>query len=190
MQSIKLLIGLGNPGANYADTRHNAGMWFMHALAEQENFTFQTEKSFQGEVGQFSIGDTSYKVFLPLTYMNKSGIATRLISQFYKILPHEILVAHDDLDLPIGTIKLKTAGGHGGHNGLQDIITHLGSNAFHRLRIGIGHPGASSLVHNYVLGKPSPSDKQQIQTAIDRGLALLPLALSGDLTGAMNQLNR
>lgn len=162
----------------------------MHALANQENFSFRPEKPFQGELGQFTLKEIPYKVFIPLTYMNKSGVATRLIAQFYKILPHEILVAHDELDLPIGTIRLKTAGGHGGHNGLQDIITHLGSNAFHRLRIGIGHPGHSSLVHNYVLGKPPLSDKQQIQTAIDRGLALLPLALSGDLTGAMNQLNR
>jgi PTH1 family peptidyl-tRNA hydrolase len=162
----------------------------MQALAKQENFAFHPEKSFQGELGQFTLKEIPYMVFIPLTYMNKSGIATRLIAQFYKILPHEILVAHDDLDLPIGTIRLKTAGGHGGHNGLKDIIAHLGSNAFHRLRIGIGHPGHSSLVHNYVLGKPSLSDKQQMQTAIDRGLTLLPLALSGDLTGAMNQLNR
>jgi PTH1 family peptidyl-tRNA hydrolase len=121
--------------------------------------------------------------------MNHSGQTTRIISQFYKIEPSEILIVHDELDLPVGRIKLKTGGGHGGHNGLRDITAQLGTGEFHRLRIGIGHPGHKDLVHQYVLSRPSMNDRQQIYDAIDRGIAIIPMVLSGDMARAMNQVN-
>lgn len=143
----------------------------------------------QAELTDLELNNHQSKLALPLTFMNHSGHVTRLISQFYRIQPEEILVVHDELDLPPGRIKLKTGGGHGGHNGLRDIITQLGNTQFHRLRIGIGHPGHRDLVHQYVLSKPSIQDKQQIYEAIDRGIAVMPCVLSGDLAKAMNQLN-
>lgn len=187
--TIKLIIGLRNPGSAYEQTRHNAGGWLVNALAQRNNAHFKTDKKMQAEIADFEINNNQCKLILPLTFMNHSGQATRAISQFYRILPEEILVVHDELDLPTGRIKLKTDGGHGGHNGLRDITTLLGSAAFHRLRIGIGHPGHRDLVHQYVLTKPSVHDKQQIYDAIDRGIAVMPLVLSGDMARAMNQIN-
>jgi PTH1 family peptidyl-tRNA hydrolase len=188
--SIKLIIGLRNPGAEYAQTRHNAGEWFIDALSKHYPICFNIEKAFQGEVGQLVIDNNKAKILLPLTYMNLSGQPTRAISQFYRLTPEQILVVHDDLDLPIGILRLKTGGGHGGHNGLKDITSHLGTNTFHRLRIGIGHPGDKSLVHNYVLGKPSLQDKSRMQENFEQGIQLMPLILSGDIARAMNTLNQ
>jgi peptidyl-tRNA hydrolase, PTH1 family len=187
---MKLLIGLRNPGKTYADTRHNAGEWFILALAKQKQIVFKTEKNLQAELGQMTDEDNPCKILLPLTYMNHSGEPTRAVCQFYRINPEEVLVIHDDLDLPVGTIRLKTGGGHGGHNGLRDIINHLQSNAFHRLRIGIGHPGHKDLVIHHALGKPPLEDREQIQKAIARGIEVLPLILSGKLQEAMNQLHQ
>lgn len=187
--TIKLIIGLGNPGATYEHTRHNAGAWLVCALAQHYKASFKIEKKLQAQLADLVLEPHAGKLALPLTFMNHSGQSTRSLCQFYKIQPQELLVVHDELDVPVGRIKLKTAGGHGGHNGLRDIITQLGSNEFHRLRIGIGHPGRSDLVHQYVLHKPSIHDRQQIDEAIERGIALMPWILSGDIAKAMNQLN-
>ncbi|CEG57965.1 aminoacyl-tRNA hydrolase [Legionella fallonii] len=187
--AIKLIIGLRNPGSAYEQTRHNAGGWLTFALAQRHNARFKIDKKMQAEVAELESNNDSCKLALPLTFMNLSGQPTRAICQFYRIQPEELLVVHDELDLPVGRIKLKTGGGHGGHNGLRDITAQLGSSEFHRLRIGIGHPGHRDQVHQYVLGKPSVHDKQLIFDAIDRGIAVMPLVLSGDIARAMNQLN-
>ncbi|KTC86089.1 MULTISPECIES: aminoacyl-tRNA hydrolase [Legionella] len=187
--AIKLIIGLRNPGSAYEHTRHNAGGWFVETLTQRHNGSFKVEKKLHGEVASFTINTISCKTLLPLTFMNHSGLATREIAQFYRIIPDEILVVHDELDLPPGRIKIKTGGGHGGHNGLRDIIAQLGSSEFHRLRVGIGHPGHRDLVLNFVLGKPSQHDRQLMFDAIDRGIAVIPTLLTGNIAGAMNLLN-
>lgn len=187
--AIKLIIGLRNPGSAYDQTRHNAGGLFVQTLAAQYKTTFKSDKKMQAELAEINSNNHLCKIALPLTFMNHSGQPTRAISQFYRILPDEILVAHDDLDLPVGRAKLKTGGGHGGHNGLRDIACQLGSPDFHRLRIGIGHPGQKELVHPFVLSKPSVADRQLITEAIERGIAIMPLVWSGDVARAMNQLN-
>jgi PTH1 family peptidyl-tRNA hydrolase len=189
MMPIKLIIGLGNPGASYEHTRHNAGGWFVSALAAEHGLDFKLHKKMQAELADWQLDVHECILALPMTFMNHSGQPARAISQFYQIQPEELLVVHDELDLPAGRIKLKTDGGHGGHNGLRDLITQLGSANFHRLRIGIGHPGHRDLVHQYVLSKPSIHDRQQIHEAIQRGLDVMPLVISGDLEKAMNQLN-
>jgi PTH1 family peptidyl-tRNA hydrolase len=187
--AIKLIIGLRNPGTAYEQTRHNAGGWLVNSLAQRHSTHFKIDKKNQAELADLEIKSNQCKLILPLTFMNHSGLPVRAISQFYRILPEEIMVVHDELDLPTGRIKLKTGGGHGGHNGLRDIIAQLGSSEFHRLRIGIGHPGHRDLVHQFVLNKPSIYDRQQIYDAIDRGIAVMPLVLSGDIARAMNHLN-
>lgn len=187
--AIKLVIGLRNPGSAYEQTRHNAGEWLIAALAQRHNAHFKPDKKMNAELAELKLDNSSCKLALPLTFMNLSGQPTRAISQFYRILPSEILVIHDELDLAVGRIKLKTGGGHGGHNGLRDIAAQLGTTEFHRLRIGIGHPGHKDLVHQYVLNKPSMHDKQHIYDALDRAIAAMPLVLSGDIAKAMNQLN-
>ncbi|MCA0403763.1 MAG: aminoacyl-tRNA hydrolase [Proteobacteria bacterium] len=187
--AIKLIIGLRNPGSNYEQTRHNAGGWFVEALARHYQVDFKAEKKLHSEVGNFDINGSTCKLLLPLTFMNHSGLPTREVSQFYRIKPDEILVAHDELDLDAGRLKVKTGGGHGGHNGLRDIISHLGTNDFHRLRIGIGHPGHKDMVLNFVLGKPSQSEKQLIKDAIDRSVLAMPKILAGNMSLAMNLLN-
>jgi peptidyl-tRNA hydrolase, PTH1 family len=187
--TIKLIIGLRNPGSAYEHTRHNAGGWLVSSLAQRHSVFFKQEKKMQAELADLELSQHISKLVLPLTFMNHSGQATRLISQFYRIQPQEILVIHDELDLAAGRIKLKSDGGHGGHNGLRDIIAQLGSTEFHRLRIGIGHPGHRDLVHQYVLSKPSVHDRQLIYDAIDRAITIMPLVFAGDLARAMNQLN-
>ncbi|WP_133126991.1 aminoacyl-tRNA hydrolase [Legionella nagasakiensis] len=187
--TIKLIVGLKNPGASYASTRHNAGGWFVERLAQYYKLTFKAEKKLHGELSGLEFNGSSCKLLLPLTYMNHSGLSVRAVSQFYRIHASEILVAHDELDLPAGRIKLKTGGGHGGHNGLKDIINQLGCFDFHRLRVGIGHPGHKELVLNYVLGKPAQAERQLILDAIERGVDVMPEIIAGDLAKAMNVLN-
>ena len=187
--AIKLIVGLRNPGSAYEYSRHNAGGWFVEALARRHTAVFKVDKKLQGELTQVDVDSTSCKALLPLSFMNHSGFSVRAVCQFYRIEPGEIIVAHDELDLPVGRIKLKTGGGHGGHNGLRDIINQLGSTDFHRLRIGIGHPGQKELVLNYVLGKPSQHERQLMLDAIDRGIDVMPTALTGDIAMAMCQLN-
>ncbi len=187
--SIKLIVGLRNPGSAYAHTRHNAGGWFVDSLARHYNAVFKVDKKLHGELTRLDVNGESCNALLPLVFMNHSGLSVHAVCQFYRIEPNEIVVAHDDLDLPVGRIKLKTGGGHGGHNGLRDIINQLGSTGFHRLRVGIGHPGHKDLVLNYVLGKPSQHDRQLIVDAIDRGVDVMPTVLAGGVVVAMSQLN-
>lgn len=187
--TIKLIIGLRNPGAAYAHTRHNAGEWFVAALAKQYQVTFKTEKKLQNDVARIELAEVTCQLALPLTFMNHSGLSVRSISQFYRIEPQHMLIVHDELDLPAGVIRLKTGGGHGGHNGLRDIISQLGTSSFHRLRIGIQHPGHKDLVLDYVLGKPSTADKQKMDDAILRGIAVMPTVLCEGVAKAMNELN-
>jgi len=188
--SIKLIVGLRNPGASYEYTRHNAGSWFVEAFGRHEHLIFKLDKKLRGELATFEHNATPCKVLLPATFMNLSGESVRSVCQFYRILPTEVLVAHDELDLPVGQIKLKTGGGTGGHNGLQNIGNQLGTKDFHRLRIGIGHPGHKELVLDYVLGKPSQHDKHLITDAIDRAILVMPPILNGDIVMAMNILHR
>lgn len=187
--TIKLIIGLRNPGSNYEQTRHNAGGWFVEQLAQSYQTLFKIEKKYHAELAILSIGEETCKLALPLTFMNLSGQPTRELCQFYRIEADELLVVHDDLDLEPGRIKLKTGGGHGGHNGLRNIIAQLGTGAFHRLRIGIGHPGHRELVLDYVLGKPSHHHKQLINEAIERGIDTVPVLLKETMAAAMNRLN-
>ncbi|MCX7117038.1 MAG: aminoacyl-tRNA hydrolase [Legionellales bacterium] len=150
---------------------------------------FRVDKKMHGEVGQLDFNGLSCKMLRPLVFMNHNGTSVCELSRFYAFKPDELLVAHDDLDLSVGRIKLKTGGGHGGHNGLRDLIQQLGHSDFHRLRIGIGHPGHKDLVLNYVLSKPSSLDRQLIDDALSRGMAILPMLLAGDVMKAMSQLN-
>lgn len=187
---IQLIVGLGNPGAKYEPTRHNAGFWFVDSLARQHGATLKSENKFHGEACRLLLDGQELWLLKPMTFMNKSGQAIAALANFYKITPEAILVAHDELDLPPGEARLKKGGGHGGHNGLRDTITQLGNNKdFQRLRIGIGHPGHSSQVTGYVLGK-APADEQRLmEQAIDRALDVMPLAVSGEIQKAMNQLH-
>lgn len=180
---IQAIIGLGNPGTQYAQTRHNVGFWFVDRLADQHRTGFKPESKFHGQLAK-----TDCWLFKSNTYMNESGRAVIAFAQFYRLTPSQLLVIHDDLDLPVGTARLKTGGGHGGHNGLRDISQQIG-NEFHRLRLGIGHPGNKNQVANYVLKNPSADDQIAILQAIDQAFAVLPLVLSGDMAKAMNQLH-
>jgi PTH1 family peptidyl-tRNA hydrolase len=186
---IQLIVGLGNPGQQYEKTRHNAGFWFIDAIARAHGIALKSENKFHGEAGKGIIDGNEVWLLKPMTFMNKSGQGIAALARFYKIDAESILVAHDELDLPPGTVRLKKGGGHGGHNGLRDTIAQLGSREFQRLRLGIGHPGHASQVTGYVLGK-APSDEQiEIERAVDKALDELSLILSGDLQKAMNRLH-
>jgi len=169
--AIRLITGLGNPGNEYDRTRHNAGFDFIDELASTLNVQLKSDKKYFGDVGKTTINNQDVWLLKPTTFMNRSGQAVQALAQFYKIELSEILVAHDELDLPPGTAKLKTGGGHGGHNGLRDIIARMSNQRdFHRLRIGIGHPGSSDQVVSFVLGKPTSKEKTLIQNAISEAV--------------------
>lgn len=188
--SIQLIVGLGNPGAEYENTRHNAGAWLVERLARSEGVRMSPEKKFHGHVGKARIKGEDCWLLIPATFMNLSGQAVQALASFYRIAPESILVVHDELDMPAGQARFKTGGGHGGQNGLRDIISKLGNNPnFHRLRIGIGHPGDKSKVTGHVLGKPSQTEQKAIDDAIDEALRVLPDAVSGDMAKAMNRLH-
>ena len=189
MNSIKLIVGLGNPGSQYTNTRHNAGFWFVDALCKKYGFDLKDNKKFYGEAANVDINNHSIWLLKPMTYMNHSGKALQSLTQFYKIKPEEILVAYDELDLPPGTVKLKKGGGHGGHNGLRDIISLIGSNEFYRIRLGIGHPGHKSQVVSWVLNRASSDDEISINNAIDKSLAVLEDLLDGQLEKATRELH-
>lgn len=190
MTTIKLIVGLGNPGNEYRGTRHNAGADFVEELARQCGTTLQPESKFFGLSGRATLSGHDLRLLIPTTFMNRSGQSVAAIAGFFKIAPESILVAHDELDIPPGTARFKQGGGHGGHNGLRDIVPALGNNKdFHRLRIGIGHPGHASKVTGYVLGAPSQVDRTRIDACIDEAIAALPLALDGDITKAMTRLH-
>lgn len=185
---ICAIVGLGNIGTKYQDTRHNAGFAVVDAIAKATGAALRQERKFQGDFGQFMADGRKIFLLKPSTYMNASGRAVALLANFYQLTSAQILVAHDDLDLPEGTIKLKQGGGHGGHNGLRDITSALDAQ-FWRLRVGIGHPGDAKLVLNYVLGTPSRAGQQQIHHAIDDGVNQLDAILSGDFEAAMRRLH-
>ncbi|MFI4938435.1 MAG: aminoacyl-tRNA hydrolase [Candidatus Berkiellales bacterium] len=187
-RGIQLIVGLGNPGSEYASTRHNVGYWLVEKLCDQSSAKLELEQKFKGLVAKISTPHL-VRVLEPITFMNRSGQAVWSLAHFYKILPHEILVVHDDLDLPAGSARLKLDGGHGGHNGLRDIIAHLGTKNFYRLRIGIGHPGNKEEVLDYVLHRPSLSDKEKILTAIDHSLDVMSDIFQGNTEKAMNKLH-
>ena len=189
MESFTLLVGLGNPGPRYVQTRHNAGFWFLDVAARRLKGNFRAEKRFQGEVAEGEWGGGKVRLLAPTTYMNHSGQSVGALAGFFKIPVERILVAHDEIDLQPGDVRLKVGGGHGGHNGLRDIIAHLGSPGFARLRIGVGHPGLSDDVVDYVLNRPGKAEQTRIDSAVDRACELLPIILDGDLSRAMQALH-
>jgi len=186
---IQLLVGLGNPGEQYARTRHNAGAWWVERLAADLGIPLRVEAKFHSRTASINIAGHAGFILQPTTFMNLSGQSVRAISQFYHISPENILVVHDELDFPAGTVRLKKGGGHGGHNGLRDIMQHLQTDGFYRLRLGIGHPGHRSQVHDYVLSRPSLHDFSLICEAIDRSFGVLPELMKGDAEKAMQKLH-
>ncbi len=186
---IRLIVGLGNPGPKYSETRHNAGFWFVEDLANQYRCRFLPEKKFHGEVARINLEGNDIWLLKPETYMNRSGLSVVSLASFYKIAPENILVAHDEIDLKAGTARLKSGGGHGGHNGLRDIISHLGTKDFQRLRIGVDHPGSKDMVVDYVLKRPDAKDRQAIEDSISDALRVMPKVAAGDWEKAMHQLH-
>ncbi len=186
---ILLIVGLGNPGRRYAGTRHNAGYSFIEAITGDVGAELRREERFEAWTGAGSIGGDTVRLLAPQTYMNCSGSSVAKFVQFFKIPVHQMLVAHDDLDLAPGMVRLKVGGGHGGHNGLRDIFNHLGSADFIRLRIGIGHPGSSSQVTNYVLSPPTAEEGDAILDAIQAARRELPSIVRGEIQMAMNVLH-
>lgn len=185
-----LIVGLANPGKTYENTRHNAGAWFVEQLCAEAGASLKFQPKFHGLYGSASLGGHTIHLLVPTTFMNKSGQAIQAVMNFYKLTPADILVAHDEIDLPVGTIKLKTDGGDGGHNGLKDTIRHLNSHQFLRLRIGVGRPApGTGDVADYVLHPPSKADRQRIDTALIEAERALPLILDGDIQAAMRQLH-
>ena len=186
---LKVIVGLGNPGSKYSETRHNAGFWFVEEVARKYSATFRQEKKFHGEVAKISVEGNDIWLLKPDTFMNGSGLAVKSLLSFYRITAEQLLVAHDEIDLSPGTIKLKLSGGHGGHNGLRDIISQLGSKDFHRLRIGVGHPGSKDLVVDYVLRNASRDDRISIDNDIDAAVRIVPDLAAGALEPAMQTLH-
>ncbi len=188
-QGIQCIVGLGNPGSKYEATRHNAGYWFVEELARRHSARFRAEAKFFGETCRISVAGEQCWLLKPTTFMNRSGQSVSALARFYRIQPEQILVAHDELDLPTGTVRLKKGGGHGGHNGLRDTIKALGTPEFYRLRIGIDHPGHRDQVVDYVLSPPRREEAAQILDAIDRAADQLPLLLQGEYERVMNTLH-
>ena len=188
MSKISLIVGLGNPGTEYAQTRHNAGFWFVQRLAEQYGIQLKADPKYKGISGRGNIEGQDVRLLLPTTFMNLVGQSVVPFAKFYQIAPEAILIAHDELDMNPGVIRLKTGGGHGGHNGLKDIVPHIGSN-FHRLRIGIGHPGSKERVSGHVLSKAPSSEQNLMDDAIAHALSRIQLLVNDDIQQAMNQIN-
>lgn len=186
---IQLIVGLGNPGAKYAGTRHNAGAWFVEALAASVGCSLRPALKLHGLHALTTVLSQDCHLLLPTTYMNDSGVSVRAAANYYKIPPEAILVIHDEIDLAPGAVRLKFDGGSGGHNGLKDIISHLQSPQFYRLRIGVGHPGKSEEVVNYVLNPPSKVERENIHAAIADAEEVLPLILEGNFSKAMQRLH-
>lgn len=190
MSQLKLIVGLGNPGSEYAATRHNAGQWFVERLADKYGIRLANDAKYHGLTGRGGVQGQDLRLLIPTTFMNLSGQSVGALATFFKILPDEILVAHDELDLPPGTVRLKTGGGHGGHNGLRSIIGALANqNGFHRLRLGIGHPGTAKDVSGFVLTKAPAKEQELIERALDEAVSLSDDMIAGQLAQAMNKLN-
>jgi PTH1 family peptidyl-tRNA hydrolase len=188
--AIRLVAGLGNPGAEYAQTRHNAGFWLVDALAERERIQLSPARKFFGETGEVNIAGLAVHLLKPSTFMNRSGRAVAAMANFYKIGPDQLLVVHDEIDLPPGVVRLKRGGGSGGHNGLRDVIESLGNEAgFLRLRIGVGRPERAEEVIDYVLRRPPETERALIRQAIDKALAAMPLIIAGEVEKAMQRLH-
>ena len=190
MSQIALIAGLGNPGPGYKGTRHNAGFWFIDELSQHYSFDFKLESRFQGEVANVQIKGLPIRMLRPATFMNESGQSVASLMRYFAIEPHSLLVVHDDLDLKPGVARLKEGGGHGGHNGLRDLIRHLDSNDFVRLRLGIGHPGHPDDVTDYVLHAPPAGQRSAILDAVSRAVALIEPMINGDHAAVMNELHR
>ena len=185
---IHAIAGLGNPGAQYSETRHNAGFWFVDALADAYQGRFVMDKKFHGEVARISVRGHDIWLLKPETFMNRSGISVQSLLSFYKIKPENLLVAHDEIDLDVGAARLKSGGGHGGHNGLRDITNHLG-NAFQRLRLGVGHPGNKDQVADYVLHRAAQDERKLIDDAIAAAVQVVPLLAESAWEQAVQQLH-
>ncbi|MDH4191685.1 MAG: aminoacyl-tRNA hydrolase [Betaproteobacteria bacterium] len=185
--AIRLIVGLGNPGREYEATRHNAGFWLLERYAARERVDLRKDGKYHAYLGRIDASGTW--LLMPQTYMNASGKSVGLLAGFFKILPAEVLVVHDELDFAPGVAKMKQGGGIAGHNGLKDIAAKLGSLDFWRIRLGIGHPGERSQVVDYVLQRPSAEDRTAIDRSIDRTLDILPMCVAGDLQGAMLKLH-
>ena len=181
---IKLFAGLGNPGAEYEATRHNAGFWWIDALADELKVTLAPDKNFQGQVGRTTVNGQTVWLLKPQTFMNLSGRSVAALARFFKIQPSEILVVHDELDVIPGQAKLKLGGSHAGHNGLRDIHAQLGTADYWRLRLGIGHPGVKSEVIHWVLKKPLAEQRTAIDECVDRTLKAVPALLAGEMEKA------
>ena len=186
---IRLIVGLANPGKQYAHTRHNAGAWFLHKLALKQDLSLTSSSKCHGLLASYSFSNHSCYLLEPTTFMNHSGRSVRSAAHFYQLSPEQILVIHDELDFEPGVIRLKYGGGHGGHNGLRDIITELNTADFYRLRIGIGHPGDRDQVTPYVLGQPDEMDKEKIFSSIVAGLPIVDDLIQGDMEKAMRVLH-
>ena len=186
---IRLLVGLGNPGPEYVVTRHNAGFWFIDAVGRELGVNLTPERSYFGLAARVSRPDGPVWLLRPMTFMNLSGKSVAALARFFKIAPGEIMVAHDELDLLPGQVKMKLGGSHAGHNGLKDIQAQLGSADFWRLRLGIGHPGERAEVVNYVLRKPPAEDREAIDKCIEQSIAALPLLLDGEMERALMKVH-
>lgn len=187
-QALKLIVGLGNPGDKYSRTRHNAGFWFVEELVRRHGGTFRNEAKHQGELARVRVAGAEIWLLKPTTFMNRSGASIAAVANFYRIVPREILVVHDELDLPAGVARLKFGGGHGGHNGLRDTSAAIGAD-YWRLRLGIGHPGHKDLVLDYVLQRASVADERAIEKAVLDAADLLPMLVEQGAEKVMNRLH-
>jgi PTH1 family peptidyl-tRNA hydrolase len=187
--TIKLIVGLGNPGKDYQSHRHNVGFWFCDALANLYSSAFKKEAKFFGDVAQITIAGVGVRLLKPGTFMNRSGQSIQALAKFYQLEVDEILVVHDEIDLEVGVAKLKAEGGHGGHNGLRDTIKALDSKAFYRLRLGVGHPGNKTQVADFVLHAPNKSEIGHIQNALVDALQVIEEVVKGNIDQAMKSLH-
>jgi PTH1 family peptidyl-tRNA hydrolase len=189
-QPLALVAGLGNPGARYDPTRHNAGFWFVDEVVRRHGGSFRLDTRFNGEVAQVEVGGTRLTLLKPATFMNRSGQSVATLARYFKLDVEQILIVHDEIDLPAGAARLKTGGGPGGHNGLKDIIAQLGNNrGFHRLRLGVGHPGERDQVIDYVLHRPRAEEQRQIEEAMADAMDVFELVAGGDMANAMQRLH-
>lgn len=188
--SLKVIVGLGNPGPKHDSDRHNAGVIFLHHLCKSYGGTLRGESKFFGEFGSISVDRHEIKLLFPTTFMNHSGKSVSALCNFFKIEPQNLLVAYDEIDFDVGVTRFKEGGGHGGHNGIRDIISALGGqNRFYRLRIGVGHPGHKSMVANYVLSPPSRTEAKIIMSNIEEAIRVIPKAVAGEWEDAMKLLH-
>jgi peptidyl-tRNA hydrolase, PTH1 family len=185
---LRIIVGLGNPGPEHQVTRHNAGFWFVDLLARRHGAEFRDYRKYSGEAARVNISGQDLVLLKPTTYMNRSGLAVRQLCDFYKVAPDKVLVAHDELDLPVGTVRLKNGGGHGGHNGLRDTIAHIGE-TFWRLRLGVGHPGNKTEVIDYVLTRAPRAEEDLIFDAVNMAADCMPLLIEQGAERAMTKLH-